>query len=148
MITHDTNAFARVYLTSAFHLPVRLTSITQATNDTVAGVVQMYYGSEWHYVCPDFFDNLEAAVVCRKLGYGNYRALPRGALGRIYFNSYATVTGLNCTGNEASLTRCPFQVAACPGSQTNYASVLCSKTSIPQGNETASLAGCLLLAIL
>ena len=116
-----------------FHFSVHLTRVSQRTNNTIVGVVQLFKSNRWNYVCGDFFDNIDAGVVCRKMGYGYYRALPAGALGRIYF--YRNVAGgINCTGTESSLGKCPLQMGGCNNrNYLNYGSVICSKVPIPQG---------------
>lgn len=124
-------------------LTVRLYSKIQEDNTTVVGVVQLYRDAGWKYVCGDFFDNVEAGIVCRQLGYGYSRALPRGTLGSqfIYFTNANSVGGLNCTGVEITLGSCPLRVGSCSNNlypYTNYASVLCSRVPIPQGECTSS----------
>ena len=38
-------------------------------NSTNEGNVQVYFKGEWRYVCDDHFDEREAKVVCRQLGF-------------------------------------------------------------------------------
>ena len=33
------------------------------------GRVEMYFNSEWRYVCSDGWSDIDAVVVCRQLGY-------------------------------------------------------------------------------
>ena len=116
-----------------FTFSVRLTRVTQRTNTTVVGVVQLFKNNQWNYICGTFFDDVDAGVVCRKMGYSHYRALPAGALGSVYF--YRNVAGgVNCTGTESSLGRCPLQMGACSNrNRLNYGAVICSKVTIPRG---------------
>ena len=116
-----------------FTFSVRLTRVTQRTNNTIVGVVQLFKNNQWNYICGTFFDDVDAGVVCRKMGYSHYRALPAGALGSVYF--YRNVAGgVNCTGTESSLGRCPLQMGACSNrNRLNYGAVICSKVTIPRG---------------
>ena len=112
---------------------MRLYRQTTQDNNTVVGVVQLYKNDAWNFVCGTFFDDADAAVVCRKLGYGYSRALPAGAFGNVYY--YRNVVGgVNCTGTEGSLGQCPMQDGSCQNTNyQNYGSVVCSKIPIPQG---------------
>ena len=112
---------------------VQLTRMTQHTNSTIVGVVQLFKNNQWNYICGTFFDDADAGVVCRKMGYTYYRALPAGALGSVYF--YRNVAGgVNCTGTEPSLGQCPMQIGSCSNrNYRNYGAVICSKVTIPQG---------------
>ncbi|XP_076465930.1 scavenger receptor cysteine-rich domain-containing protein DMBT1-like [Babylonia areolata] len=112
---------------------VELKYVTQKTNTSVVGVVTLFKNNRWNYVCGTFFDDVDAGVVCRRMGYGHSRALPPGVLGSIYFSSNV-VGGVNCTGSESSLGSCPMDVGNCQRrSYRNYAAVLCSKVPFPQG---------------
>ena len=76
--------------------------------DRFEGRVELCIGGTWGTVCQDvFWDDADAQVICRQVGYTN----PREALavtavdygtgtGPIYLN------GLNCTGNETLITDC------------------------------------------
>ena len=39
------------------------------TNADTTGVVEYYDGSRWLTICPTEWDNIDAEVVCRSLGY-------------------------------------------------------------------------------
>ena len=89
------------------------------------GRVEVYYNGEWGTVCDDGWDNADATVVCRQLGF--YTS------GRAYGSArYGQGTGpiwlskLNCIGNESSLTDCnQFKVGTKNCTHSNDASVRC-----------------------
>ncbi|XP_063956214.1 deleted in malignant brain tumors 1 protein-like isoform X3 [Lytechinus pictus] len=69
------------------------------------GRVEIYYNGQWGTVCDDRWDDLDARVVCRQLGYSvdavaSGRATYGQGTGPIYLND------INCDGNEARLDAC------------------------------------------
>ncbi|XP_025115915.1 deleted in malignant brain tumors 1 protein-like isoform X2 [Pomacea canaliculata] len=117
---------------------VRLAYSIDNTNNSITGVVQINRGSGWIDICNDFFDDLDAQVVCRSQGYPYSRVLPRGSM--YGYNFY--VTALNCNGTEASLLDCPEQQnITCPfGNGDIYATVFCSETPVERGLQAAPMA--------
>ena len=60
----------------------------------------MYQNNKWHYVCFNGWDDIDAGVVCRQLGFGS--------VGKALHTRYA-YTGLGnlmCSGNESRLLDC------------------------------------------
>ncbi|XP_052276945.1 deleted in malignant brain tumors 1 protein-like isoform X3 [Dreissena polymorpha] len=101
----------------------------QADENTTAGKVEMYHHGNWITVCADGFNDTDARLVCRELGFPNSKALVPGAFGRKYYSDF--VTDFNCTGSEISIALCPFnETGECLDKSSNYASVLCSKFPI------------------
>ncbi|KAJ8022860.1 MAM and LDL-receptor class A domain-containing protein 2 [Holothuria leucospilota] len=69
------------------------------------GRVEIFYDGQWGTVCDDYWHDIDAAVVCRQLGYSsNALALSNAAFGqgsgRIWLDDVA------CTGNENMLQEC------------------------------------------
>ena len=69
------------------------------------GRVEVNYNGEWGTVCDDGWDNTDAGVVCRQLGFGSSgRAIGLAGFGQgsgpIWLNS------VTCTGNESTLASC------------------------------------------
>jgi len=67
----------------------------------------VYNSGQWGTVCDDLWDDEDAAVVCRSLGYN----LGGRAVGSAYFGQGAEPTWMDdvsCVGNEPSLNLCSF----------------------------------------
>eukprot|EP00435_Cladocopium_sp_Y103_P033438 s2403_g8.t1 len=70
-----------------------------------SGRLEIYHNHQWGTVCDDNFDDVDALVVCRQLGFSTGRSLgnsvPEGA-GPIWMDE------VNCLGNETRLDQCSF----------------------------------------
>jgi len=69
------------------------------------GRVEVNYNGEWGTVCDDEWDDTDAGVVCRQLGFGSsglpiYSAHFGQGSGSIWLDS------VMCTGNESTLVSC------------------------------------------
>ena len=69
------------------------------------GRVEVYYNGEWGTVCDNGWDNTDAGVVCRQLGFGSSGTAYSSAFfgqgsGPIWLDNVA------CTGFETILARC------------------------------------------
>ena len=70
-------------------------------NSYYEGRVEVNYDSEWGTVCDDGWDNTDAGVVCRQLGFGLY--------GSAYFGEGSgpiLLDNITCTGSESTLANC------------------------------------------
>lgn len=108
-------------------LSVRISS-GQTEDNATTGQVEMYVRGNWVTVCADGFDESDAQVVCRELGFGNSKTLVPGAFGSKYYTN--SILNLNCTGTEATIKECTFEEGTCHQRSYNYASVICSKYSM------------------
>ena len=67
--------------------------------------MEVYYNYQWGTVCDDGWDNTDAGVVCRQLGFGSSGT----AIGSAGFGQGSGSIWLNsvtCTGNESALANC------------------------------------------
>ena len=67
--------------------------------------MEVYYNYQWGTVCDDGWDDTDASVVCRQLGFGSSgTAIESAGFGQgsnlIWMNS------VECTGGESILARC------------------------------------------
>ena len=81
-------------------LPIRLAN---GTNEK-EGRVEIYWNYQWSTVCDDLWDDIDATVICKQLGYS------RGS-GRVsaYFgegSGLILLDNVNCNGRESTIFRC------------------------------------------
>ena len=69
------------------------------------GRVEVNYNGEWGTVCDDGWDDTDAGVVCRQLGFGS-SGTAIGSAGFGQGSGSVLLSSINCTGNELTLTRC------------------------------------------
>lgn len=89
------------YMTINFIFLVRLVDGQSASE----GRVEVYYSGTWGVVCGAGWDMLDAAVVCRSLGYGGVSSY----LVNITFkpeNGTIWMSDVQCISNETSLSQC------------------------------------------
>ena len=82
-------------------LPVRLIEGSSYNE----GRVEVNYNGEWGTVCDDGWDNIDAGVVCRQLGFG----LSGTAIGSAGFGQGSGsiwLDNVTCTGDESTLAIC------------------------------------------
>ncbi|XP_063435793.1 uncharacterized protein LOC134716719 [Mytilus trossulus] len=97
------------------------------TNDNITmGRVEVYQGRQWTNLCTSKFDQEDAAVVCRQLGYARARVLSSGIFGRSPYSGFTT--DISCHGNETDILDCPHTIGKCKYSE--YASVVCIRQNV------------------
>ena len=96
------------------------------------GRVEVFYRGEWTTVCNYGWDDEDAEVVCKMLGYSGGSTLQgQSFLGGYYFKQGRGVirmSNVQCTGDEESVLSCPFEKKL-PSKFSHYddAGVRCEK---------------------
>lgn len=101
----------------------------------MVGIVEVYQKYFWTTLCADGFDQRDADVICRQLGYSSARVLLPGQFGRSL--KYVHTVNIKCTGNETDILDCEHEMGFC--SSYNYASVLCSHQDASPSKSSRSL---------
>ena len=74
------------------------------------GRVEVFYNGEWGTVCDNLWDNLDAKVVCRQLGFSDAGAM---ATVNAHFGQGSgsiPIDRSRCTGTETSLDQCKLRM--------------------------------------
>ena len=69
------------------------------------GRVELYYNYQWGTVCDDGWDDTDAGVVCRQLGFGS-SGTAIGLAGFGEGSGSIWLSSVTCTGNESTLASC------------------------------------------
>ena len=69
------------------------------------GRVEVNYNGEWGTVCDDGWDDTNAGVVCRQLGFGS-SGTAVGSAGFGQGSGSIWLDSVTCTGNESTLASC------------------------------------------
>ncbi|KAK6180370.1 hypothetical protein SNE40_012539 [Patella caerulea] len=102
--------------------------------DETVGAVEIYE-NDWESLCgSSTFDDTEASVICKELGFKYGQALPMKSFGRVAGPHRRS--GINCLGNETSILDCDYDKTAtsCLPSSVSYASVSCYNQPLPAGS--------------
>ena len=69
------------------------------------GRVEVYYNYQWGTVCDDGWDDTDAGVVCRQLGFGS-SGTAIGSAGFVQATGLIWLNSVTCTGSELTLASC------------------------------------------
>ncbi|XP_062588715.1 scavenger receptor cysteine-rich domain superfamily protein-like [Saccostrea cucullata] len=77
-------------------------------NSTNEGLIEVYINGKWGTICDQVWDNDDAKVACRSLGFSGGVAVNSSVFGP--GNEHIWLDGINCNGNEGSLLQCADSV--------------------------------------
>ena len=81
-------------------LPIRLAN---GTTDK-EGRVEIYWNNQWSTVCDDLWDDNDATVICKQLGYSRGSARVSAYFGE--GGGLILLDNVNCNGGESTLFGC------------------------------------------
>jgi len=96
---------------------IRLANMRQDIGE-VTGRVEVFNEGLWVRVCDDRFDELDAAVACRQLGFSAMGAVFHPNIENNFRTGVIWMDEMQCTGDEPRLVDCPFPgfgVVSCGG---------------------------------
>ena len=92
------------------------------------GRIEVNYNGEWGTVCDDGWDDIDAGVVCRQLGFGS-SGIANGSAGFGQGSGSIWLSGIACTGTESILPSCGhLGVGANSCTHSKDAGVTCNRT--------------------
>ena len=81
-------------------LPIRLAN----GRNEKEGRVEIYWNNQWSTVCDDLWDDNDATVICKQLGYSRGSARVSAYFGE--GSGFILLDNVNCGGSEFSLFAC------------------------------------------
>ena len=85
-------------------LPIRLSN---GTNEK-EGRIEIYWNNQWGTVCDDLWDDNDATVICKQLGYNRGSARVSAYFGE--GSGFILLDNVNCSGRESSIFQCKHNI--------------------------------------
>ena len=99
--------------------------------DATSGRVEVLRGGVWGTVCDDDFDDSDAYVICRQLGFSGGVARKGAHFGPGEGNIF--LSGLDCSGDETNVLACPRSIGSTSWcDHAEDASVICKQGMLMQ----------------
>lgn len=99
------------------------------------GAVKVWKDGNYYLVCADDFDDKDATVVCRNMGFPFGKSLCCDAFG--YQAPLIGFSASSCTGQEVNYNECTMVEGARACSSKQYASVVCSREGPATGIDVS-----------
>ena len=137
-ILHLTSFFTLLSLTEA-NLTVKIINPDPiSAYGNITGILRVTMGGMEGRICGDGFDDLDAKVACKSMGFKGgvaYKYTLSGSPKDEQSQLPLLTSGLSCVGNETSLEECPRRDFTTSGTCSGDAGVLCYN----QGNFYVNL---------
>ena len=98
-----------IYQCSALQISDVFSVILVRSDGTVGGLegrVEFFFNNTWGTICDDGFDQRDAAVVCRQLGFSGGHALIEGEFGTGRTDQPIWLDSVKCNGDEERIWDC------------------------------------------
>ncbi|KAG2493107.1 hypothetical protein HYH03_008770 [Edaphochlamys debaryana] len=118
-----------------------MTGVNVSASEAGAGRVEICHGGKWGSVCRDSWDDADATVVCRQLGYASGTAVVDDRFGSAARGLVVWLDEVSCDGGEAGLAACyarPWGMNDCRGAVRLDAGVVCSSEAAAERPQEAS----------
>ena len=92
----------------SFFLPIDLRLVGGSSPNE--GRVEVLYNGEWGTVCDNGWDNRDAKVVCRQLGYSDVGAIGTAEANFGQGSGNILIDNADCTGTKTSLDQCRLRM--------------------------------------
>ena len=89
------------------------------------GAVRVWNENHYSLVCADSFDENDATVVCRRMGYAYGKSMCCSAFGNV--EEHIEISDMQCTGSENDIGDCAMTRGVYTCASNQYASVVCSR---------------------
>ena len=77
------------------------------------GRLEIFFEGSWSQICASFFNDVDASVACRQLGFESGTNAPARAPATTVYPEVA-LSGAECNGTETTLLECGSATAAFP----------------------------------
>ena len=92
-----------------------------------SGLVEVLINGSWIPVAQEVWTRENAEVVCRQLGYAEVAGLlGAGDLCPIAAGTEFVVGGVNCSGEESTISECMYTILAAKGLNNSPSGVICA----------------------